>query len=166
MPQNLRRYSLKEREVREVLEKVSIHVKIDVNELLKKSKRLEVVEGEGTRVFLFDEKPLFAESQGRAFPTLKSSTFLAQAARAVVDMGAIKHVCNGADIMAPGIVRFIGEFEKGNFLLVVDEKFSKPIAIGEALCDSEEVKTIKKGPVIENRHFVGDETWNIIKTIT
>ena len=82
MPEKLRRYSLKEREVRAVLEKVSINLKIDTNELLRRSERLEVVEAEGTRVFLFDEKPLFAESHGRAFPTLKSDIFAAQAAKA------------------------------------------------------------------------------------
>ncbi len=165
MPEKPRRYSLKEREARATIEKARLGFKIESGELLKKSKRIEVVEEEGTRVFLFDGRPMFAESCGKTFPTLRSESFLSQAPKAVVDMGAIKYVCNGADIMAPGIVRFVGEFKKGDFLLIVDEKYGKPLAIGEALCNSDDARIAKKGPVIENRHFVGDQVWGIIKAL-
>jgi PUA domain protein len=80
-------------------------------------------------------------------------------------MGAIPYVCNGADVMAPGIVRFEGEFGKGDLVLVVDEKHGKPLALGEILYDSENAKSIKQGVVIRNIHFVSDKIWNFAKTL-
>ncbi len=80
-------------------------------------------------------------------------------------MGAVGHVCNGADIMAPGIVRYEGQFAKGSLIIVVDVKHGKPLALGEVLLASEEAKATKKGVVIKNLHFVGDEVWATLKTI-
>ena len=81
-------------------------------------------------------------------------------------MGAVPHVCKGADVMAPGIRRFSGEFQKGDLVLVTDEKHGKPIALGEALYGAEQAKNTKQGPVIKNVHYVGDKTWNLLRQIT
>jgi PUA domain protein len=81
-------------------------------------------------------------------------------------MGAIPYVCNGADVMAPGIVRVEGEFADGDLVLVVDEKHGKPLALGESLSDSESVRNTKEGAVVKNVHFVSDKIWNFAKTLT
>jgi PUA domain protein len=78
-------------------------------------------------------------------------------------MGAVPYVCKGANIMAPGIRGFRGEFRKGDLVIVTDEKHGKPIALGEILYDTEQVKSIRQGIVIKNIHYVGDKTWNQIK---
>jgi PUA domain protein len=83
--------------------------------------------------------------------------------KVVVDMGAIRFVCNGADVMAPGIVRYEGTFAKNDLVLVVDIKHGKILALGEMLYNSEEVKGIKQGPVIKNKHYVSDKIWNFAK---
>ena len=80
-------------------------------------------------------------------------------------MGAVPHVCNGADVMAPGIVRVEGEFDKGDLVLVMDEKHGKPLALGESLYDAETVRNTKQGVVVENVHFVSDKIWNFAKTL-
>ena len=76
-------------------------------------------------------------------------------------MGAVKHILNGADIMAPGIVRIIGDFKKGDLVLVVDEKYGKPLAVCEALYSSEEISKMSKGKVLKNLHYVGDKVWKL-----
>jgi PUA domain protein len=80
-------------------------------------------------------------------------------------MGAVPYVCNGADVMAPGIVRVEGEFGKGDLVLVVDEKHGKPLALGLSLNDAENVKKTKQGAVVKNVHFVSDKIWNFAKTL-
>jgi predicted RNA-binding protein (TIGR00451 family) len=67
--------------------------------------------------------------------------------------------------MAPGIVRYEGNFGKGDLVLAVDVKFRKSLALGEAQYDSETAKNIKQGVVVKNVHFVSDEIWNTMKTI-
>jgi PUA domain protein len=65
--------------------------------------------------------------------------------------------------MAPGIVRFEGEFKKGDFVVVLDEKHGKPLAIGEAVYDKNESMKVGHGVVVKNVHFVGDKVWEFIK---
>jgi len=99
------------------------------------------------------------------FPTLLFNEVFARMPKVVVDMGAIPYVCNGADIMAPGIVRVEGEFSKGAIVLVVDEKHGKSLAIGEILYDAAEARNVKQGAVVKNVHYVSDKTWNFAKTL-
>src|SRR5215203_466629 len=69
-------------------------------------------------------------------PFLGTEQILSAFPSVVVDMGAIKFVCNGAKIMRPGITRF-DNFKKGDYVTVKDEKFSKILAVGRALEDSD-----------------------------
>jgi PUA domain protein len=67
--------------------------------------------------------------------------------------------------MAPGIVRIKGEFKKGALALVVDVKHGKTLALGEMQLDAESAKATRKGVVVKNVHFVGDEIWNAMKEL-
>ena len=77
----------------------------------------------------------------------------------VVDMGAVAHVVNGAQVMRPGIKQFGNDFAKGDLVVIVDQKFGKKIALGVADVDSQSMKSLSKGRVITNLHYVGDELW-------
>ena len=79
-------------------------------------------------------------------------------------MGAVPHICNGADVMAPGIIDIDGEFEEKALVTVIDERNRRPIAIAQALVSSEDARIARKGKVFKNLHYVGDEIWNIIMT--
>ena len=78
-------------------------------------------------------------------------------------MGAVPYVCKGADVMAPGVQRIEGQFIKNEPILIVDEKFGKPLAIGLSLFSSEKMKTLEHGKLVKNLHFVGDRLWNYFK---
>jgi PUA domain protein len=108
---------------------------------------------------------LFFRVGEKLLPTLLFQNFASQAPKVVVDMGAVPYVCNGADIMAPGIVRVEGEFGKGDLVLIVDEKHGKPLAIGESLHNAESARNTKQGAVVKNLHFVSDKIWNFVKTL-
>jgi len=66
--------------------------------------------------------------------------------------------------MAPGVVQIQGDFGKNDFVLVVDERYGKPLAIGVALTDSQTMRSLKQGKILENVHYVGDKLWNQLKT--
>ena len=117
---------------------------------------------DGISVYLIDGVPLLARVRGVLFPTLKSP-FLERLPTAVVDMGAVPYVCNGADVMAPGIVEVRGDFQKGGLVIVRDVQHGKSLAIGKAKISSKEMTTSKKGKVIENLHYVGDKLWRAYK---
>lgn len=76
-----------------------------------------------------------------------------------VDKGAIKFVINGADIMRPGITT-CQNFEKDSFIVIIDENYSKPLAIGKSLLSSKELLESSDGKVVLNLHRIGDEIWN------
>ena len=98
-------------------------------------------------------------------PFLGTEQILSAFPSVVVDMGAIKFVCNGAKVMRPGIRRF-DNFKKGDYVTVRDEKFSKILAIGRALEDSEIAIQNTKGYVIDNLHYIGDTFWESYKEIS
>jgi PUA-domain protein len=78
----------------------------------------------------------------------------------VVDMGAVKFVVGGADIMRPGIKAVDDSIAHDDFVAVVDETHKKPLAVGIAMFSSQEIMELKNGKVIKNIHHVGDEIWN------
>ncbi|MBN1385524.1 RNA-binding protein [Candidatus Woesearchaeota archaeon] len=109
---------------------------------------------------LLDGAPVCLVSGDIILPTLKAIISRGiRMSRVVVDMGAVKFVASGADIMRPGIVSF-DDFHDGALVLVVDEKHGKPLAVGQAKYSSGEMKRIDKGKVIRNIHYVGDRIWN------
>jgi PUA domain protein len=124
---------------------------------------IEEIEVEDGKSYLLDNKP-FAISVGRGlFPSLLNDEVLKTLPSIVVDMGAIPHICNGADIMRPGIREIHGEFGKGAVLLVKDIKFGKPIAICIAGTSSESMRAMTKGKAAKNVHYVGDKFWEALK---
>jgi predicted RNA-binding protein (TIGR00451 family) len=78
-------------------------------------------------------------------------------------MGAVPHICNGADVMAPGIVRFEGKFGRAILFLLQMRSMANQLAVGEALLGVEEAVKVKQGVVVKNVHFAGDRVWNFIK---
>ena len=81
-----------------------------------------------------------------------------------VDMGAVKFMCNGANVMRPGIKEF-SDFKEEEVVCVVEESQHKFLAVGKSLVSSEELKTMEKGEVIKSMHYVSDKYWETGKTL-
>jgi PUA domain protein len=116
---------------------------------------------DGSVVYLFDGEILLTKRDGVLLPTLKNLN-LEKFPSVNVDMGAIPYVCNGADVMAPGIVEIRGEFEKDDLLIIRDVQHGKALGVGLALVSSGGMKEMKRGKAVVNLHHVGDKLWDAI----
>jgi len=115
------------------------------------------------KLLLMNDKPFAISTSSRLFPSLGNDEVLKTLPSIVVDMGAIPHICNGADIMRPGIREIHGEFDNGAVVLVKDIRFGKPIGICVAEMSSESMRAVKKGKAAQNVHYVGDRFWDALK---
>ena len=162
MPKS-RRFFLKEREAKALVEEASIKLKVDLKRIFGSDFKVELTEADFGEVYLINGKPAFFKAGENLYPTLLSEEVFALMPKVVVDMGAVPHLCNGANVMAPGIVRFEGDFKKGDLVVVVDEKHGKPLMVGKALYDASEAINVRRGVVVKNMHFVGDRVWKATK---
>ena len=97
-------------------------------------------------------------------PFLGNTTLVESFPSVLVDMGAVKYICNGANIARPGIVKF-ESFLKDKIVVVKDKDHQKPLSVGISLYDSEIGMSLSKGHIINNMHYVGDKFWNLFKEI-
>ena len=97
-------------------------------------------------------------------PFLSEIKLLESFPNVVVDMGAVKFMCNGANVMRPGIKNY-SDFSKDDIVCVVEESQHKFLAVGKALVNSSEMKEMSKGEVIKNMHYISDRYWEVSKTI-
>ncbi len=125
--------------------------------------RVEIETVKDSEIIFVDGVAIGFRRKGELAPVLTNTSALDGMSRVVVDMGAVPHVVGGADIMAPGIRKVSGEFTERQFLVVVDEKHGKYLAVGRALVASGPMAATKKGKVVENIHYVGDLIWEVIK---
>ena len=54
-------------------------------------------------------------------------------------MGAVKFMCNGANVMRPGIKNY-SEFSENDIVCVIEESQHKYLAVGKSLVNSLEMK--------------------------
>ncbi|MBD3253464.1 MAG: DUF1947 domain-containing protein [Candidatus Lokiarchaeota archaeon] len=81
----------------------------------------------------------------------------------IVDMGAVRFVTNGADIMRPGITRIDDEIKKGEIVRIADENNNRTLAVGKTMFDAEEMRQMKSGKVVKNLHTINDSVWEFAK---
>src|SRR3989344_4026684 len=142
----------------------------DVNKLLKKYK-VELIEDE-FKIILINKLPsffyynhqLYGHYNNQLVPTLKylqNNSLLNNSLlkKVIVDMGAVKFIIGGADVMRPGIVELEEGINKDDLIVVVDQNNKKPLAVGIALLNSDDMRTATSGKVIKNIHYVGDQIW-------
>ena len=99
---------------------------------------------------------------GGIAPTIRGLlAFPAKKRAATVDMGAVRFIYNGADVMAPGIVEADPGIRAGDIVWVRDEKNGRPLAIGRAIMDGPTMAREEKGKAIQTIHHVGDEIWRL-----
>jgi len=97
-------------------------------------------------------------------PFLSEINMLEKFPYVMVDMGAVKFLCKGANVMRPGIKNY-NEFKKGEIICVIEESKRKFLAIGKSLVSSSDLEKMERGEVIKNMHYISDKFWEIGKTI-
>lgn len=146
-------------ETAEVLKNIIEQWKVELPKI-KNLKIYELDEGQ----FIVGEGLTAIKIGQNYLPFLSDSITLSKFPSVTVDMGAVKFMCNGANVMRPGI-RSFGEFEKGQIVGIIEESQKKYLAVGRALVSSKEMAELSKGIVIENLHYISDKYWEIKKSI-
>ena len=134
--------------------------------------KIEVPKQKNVRTHQIDEKGVIITGNGITavkvdediLPFLGDVPTLEKFPYVMVDMGAIKFVCKGANIMRPGIIKF-SDFEKGEIVCVLEESQRKFLAVGKAEMSSKQLDETKKGEVIKNMHYISDIFWESEKEI-
>ena len=151
-----KRNFLKKKKIKEIKNELG-----EYGSLLQNKKNVEILEAEPNSFILVDGEPYIIIIDDKPFPTLKAALEnQIDSKKVTVDMGAIRFVSNGADIMSPGIVAADDEIEKGDIVLIIDETHGKPLAIGVSLITGEEMVENDSGKAVETKHYVGDDIWN------
>jgi len=115
----------------------------------------QIIVGEGIKILKIDEEYV---------PFLSETQMLEKFPYVMVDMGAVKFMCKGANVMRPGIKKY-SEFQKDSIVCVIEESHHKFLAIGKTLVSSQELEDMEKGEVIKNLHYISDKFWEIGKTL-
>ncbi len=119
------------------------------------SDEAQIITGNGMKILKVNDDFL---------PFLSETDTLERFPNVTVDMGAVKFMCKGANVMRPGIKTFT-EFEKDKLVCIVEESQHKFLAVGKAMVSSSELETMEKGEVIKNLHYISDKFWETGKTI-
>ena len=115
----------------------------------------QIITGQGIKILKIDDDYL---------PFLSETETLEKFPNVTVDMGAVKFMCKGANLMRPGIKKFT-EFEKDKLVCIIEESQHKFLAVGKAMVSSSELEEMEKGEVIKNMHYISDNFWETGKTI-
>jgi len=119
------------------------------------SNEAQIITGKGIKILKIEDDYL---------PFLSETETLEKFPNVIVDMGAVKFMCKGANLMRPGITKFT-EFEKDNLVCIVEESQHKFLAVGKAMVSSSELENMEKGEVIQNMHYISDKFWETGKMI-
>ena len=147
----------------------SKEIKIFRNELknfygdnfIDKKSFVEIGELEGLNIIFVDYEPSFMLYKNKIFFTLHGlNKYKPKKKFVVIDMGAVKFVTNGADVMAPGIVDADRSISGNDPVWICDENHRKPLAVGIAIIDGEKMINKNKGKAVKIIHYVGDDIWN------
>ncbi len=153
-----KRYYLKKKRIKEIKQELG-----EYGSLINNKSSVEVLETDEYNYILVNSEPYIIMIDDKPYPTLKA--ILAnkdlENKTVVVDMGAVRFVTNGADIMSPGIVEADDDIVPGDVVVIVDVNNHKPLAIGESLISGPEMVESSKGKAIKSLHFVGDDIWNL-----
>ncbi len=119
------------------------------------SDEAQIITGDGIKILkIYDDY----------LPFLSETDTLEKFPNVMVDMGAVKFMCKGANVMRPGIKKFT-EFEKDKIVCVVEESQHKFLAVGKAIISSSELEDIEKGEVVKNLHYISDKFWEAGKIV-
>ena len=147
-------------ETAKLLKTVSEKWKIDA----PKVKNLKVYEIDNETQLITGEQIKILKIKDEHLPFLSEISLLEKFPFVQVDMGAVKFMCKGANLMRPGIKKF-SEFSKNDIVCIVEESQNKFLAVGKSEIDSSELESMEKGEVLKNLHYVSDKAWEVSKTL-
>ena len=154
------RHRLKSKDAKKIQHDIQ---KIFTSVIIEEKQCIETGFVEGNKLVFLDNKPCFIYlNEEIIFTVFGIDKLRPKENFVVIDMGAVKFVTSGADVMAPGITDADTSIEKGDQVWICDEKNHKPLAIGIAIITGEQMINEKKGKAIKVIHYVGDKIWDFV----
>ena len=126
---------------------------------IEKIKDIRSIQIDTNTAIVISDSFILINLNDNIFPFLKDKKTLGKLPIVTVDQGAIRFICNGADIMRPGIKHIKHDFQKNAIVVIVEELHATNIAVGQTLYSRTEILDLKQGSVISNLHFLGDDIW-------
>nr|MDO8098040.1 DUF1947 domain-containing protein [Candidatus Njordarchaeota archaeon] len=162
----LRIRSLRKDEIKDLRGKIQESLSIG-EFFLPRGCKVEVFSSGKEEIYAVDGEPIFyIKEDGMIVPLLVYVLkFNVSLPNVTVDVKAVPHVCNGADVFKPGVTQIDPGIKKGEIVIVTEEKNKKPICIGISLMDSSEIQEAIRGKVILNIHCIGDDIWNFSRNL-
>ncbi len=156
-----KRHFLKKKEQKAEIYRIENELGTPVKELDDKVQFETGILDDGTKVLMLKNEILFFEQKGNLFPSLHALLKgMIEIPKVAVDMGAVRFVVNGADIMRPGITKIDDNIRKDSVVAIVDERHGKALAVGLAMMGSTEMEAATKGKVVRSIHYHGDYLWD------
>ena len=158
-----RRTPVRFKQIRDIAAELSARIALDID---IKSAFLEKANFDNRDLILVDKSALAmqveTEEGNKWFPTLRGIlAWQPDGLWAAVDHGAIPFLMNGADCMGAGVQMADPAVTAGDLVWVRDEEHGKPLALGIAMVDGEEMVAMSKGKAITTLHWIGDDLWNL-----
>lgn len=154
----MKSHTLSKTDSAEILEAISSQWKVE----LPKVKTLVKHEIDEVAAIVTGDGFMAVKIGDSYLPFLSEAELLDKFPKVMVDAGAVKFVCNGANIMRPGIKSYT-DFQKDQIVCVAEITHNKYLAIGKALVPSSEMPGITKGEVVKNLHYISDRYWEAAK---
>lgn len=152
-----KRHRLRQKEVAAMAERISSELGTSVfGDIID----IDLAEGPGFDAVYVGGKILALVVDGAPFLTVRGLLVYGASKRYVtVDMGAVRFVYNGADVMGPGVVECDPDIRVGDLVWVRDVNNRRPLAVGKALMSGKEMLARPKGKAVKSIHHVGDKIW-------
>lgn len=123
---------------------------------------VELAEAGDLEILLVAGQIVGIKHEGKAFLSLRGLMAAKPRTRFVtVDMGAVRFVTNGADIMSPGVVDADPALEAGDLAWVRDEKNGAPLGVVQMTVSGAEIKAATSGKGAKALLHVGDKIWQL-----
>ena len=152
-----KRYYLQKKKLKKLKNELGVY-----STLINSKSKVEILESDPYDIILINGEPLVMNIENTYFPTLKGALELDITDKyVVVDMGAVKFVAKGADIMSPGITEADSKVQEGDLVIIIEESHRKPLATGRALISGPEMVENQSGKAIKTIHYIGDKIWNL-----
>jgi len=158
----VRRHMLSKRDARIILREA----KERLPGFTLETQNIELVEYEGFTIYRIKGEPALIRLNDKIIPHVKwlLKHGVGGLPYVKVDQGATRAIGRGANnLMVPGITGVQGHFNEGDVVVIVDERYNTPIAVGIALMGSSELRDKlsgeRRGKAIRILHRPGDRIW-------
>jgi PUA domain protein len=154
------RHRLKSKEIKKIVDELKENFMQDFFDL---KTSIEIGEVDNQDIVFVDNEPSLMYYDNKIFFTLHGlNKYRPKHLFVVVDMGAVKFVSSGADVMAPGIVDADKKINENDLVWICDETHRKPLAVGIALMSGDKMISEKSGKSVNIFHHVGDSLWGAL----